>query len=323
MDNLQNPNVVQKKRHKDMTKEEKLEYGRQCSAAFRKRRKEAGLSSRGGAPPLRIRKTGKVAEQNRIKAKRHHDKLLALDPEATREEGRQHQQSLRWKAAGGPVGALVSTAIRNILIPYRKADTVRRRIPIDVTRARERKQTDPAYASRCRVRSRINSWLKLSHPLGKLGKSATTFKMVGCTQVDFYDHLRQQRSEFNPSTHEIDHIFPLYSYNIIDNVQQLHATHFSNSQPLCISENRWKSNKLPTKAMAVKVDRDKWPPGITEDMLPDIYPGWATPLRMCVAPPPGEHSSTGPVDHTCDVSWFASEYNDSDESVFSSDEGDS
>ena len=32
--------------------------------------------------------------------------------------------------------------------------------------------------------------------------------------------------------------------------------------------------------MAAKVDPACWPDVITMDMLPDIYPGWATPLRM-------------------------------------------
>ena len=50
--------------------------------------------------------------------------------------------------------------------------------------------------------------------------------------------------------------------------------------PLLTSENKVKCNKLPTKAMAAKVTRSCWPDGITMDMLPDIYPGWRTPLRM-------------------------------------------
>jgi len=79
---------------------------------------------------------------------------------------------------------------------------------------------------------------------------------------------------------ELDHIFPLNRYDVIDVVQQMSVAHFTNMQPLKQPENRNKSDKLPTKAMAAKVDRDKWPPGITEDMLPDIYPGWATALRM-------------------------------------------
>jgi len=35
--------------------------------------------------------------------------------------------------------------------------------------------------------------------------------------------------------------------------------------------------------MAAKVERWCWPDGVTEDMLPDKYDGWATPLRMAAA----------------------------------------
>jgi hypothetical protein len=56
--------------------------------------------------------------------------------------------------------------------------------------------------------------------------------------------------------------------------------HWTNTQLLTPVENRSKSGRLPTKAMAAKVDRCCWPDGVTEDMLPTIYPGWSSPLRM-------------------------------------------
>lgn len=55
--------------------------------------------------------------------------------------------------------------------------------------------------------------------------------------------------------------------------------HFSNLWPLTKEENNEKNGRMPTKAMAAQVQRWAWPPGITEDMLPDIYDGWATPLH--------------------------------------------
>ena len=69
-------------------------------------------------------------------------------------------------------------------------------------------------------------------------------------------------------------------YRIQEQKQQEKAMNFTNMQPLTKYENEIKLNKLPTKAMAAKVNPDCWPDGITIDMLPDIYPGWATPLRM-------------------------------------------
>ncbi len=76
---------------------------------------------------------------------------------------------------------------------------------------------------------------------------------------------------------EIDHIFPFKYYTLS---QQQRVGHFTNCQPLLKPENSFKSDKLPTKAMAAKVARWAWPDGVTEDMLPDQYDGWRTPLRM-------------------------------------------
>ena len=79
---------------------------------------------------------------------------------------------------------------------------------------------------------------------------------------------------------EIDHVFPMDMYDFSLDENQYRCSNYTNMQPLLPRENRQKWNKLPTKAMAARVDRSCWPDGITEDMLPDIYPGWRTPLRM-------------------------------------------
>ena len=79
-------------------------------------------------------------------------------------------------------------------------------------------------------------------------------------------------------THDIDHIFPIDVY--VERGDKQNANHYSNLQPLTAVENGSKKDKLPTKAMAAKVDPAFWPNGITMDMLTDIYPGWRTPLRM-------------------------------------------
>ena len=135
------------------------------------------------------------------------------------------------------------------------------------------RQNNPAFvlAQRCRDR--------LRHILEANGakKENTTLQDVGisCSALATYLGV-----ENGIKGQEIDHIFPLSAYNWNDITSQSRSMHYTNLQPLSRNENIDKFDKLPTKAMAAKVDRDKWPPGITEDMLPDIYPGWATPLRM-------------------------------------------
>ena len=64
--------------------------------------------------------------------------------------------------------------------------------------------------------------------------------------------------------------------------KQKEMMNWSNLQPLTAAENIDKRDKLPTKAMAASVDPSCWPDGINMDDLPEIYPGWATPLRMLV-----------------------------------------
>ena len=67
-------------------------------------------------------------------------------------------------------------------------------------------------------------------------------------------------------------------YNIADPGEQRKAMHYSNLQPLSVQGNKDKGDKLPTKAMAAKVERWAWPVGVTEEDLPDQYVGWRSPL---------------------------------------------
>jgi hypothetical protein len=139
-------------------------------------------------------------------------------------------------------------------------------------REKERRDTDPEYHTAILLRRRLKGALKR----GGNDKSGKTIDLVGCTVVEFNAHIELQ-GKFETKI-ELDHIFPFTCYNL--DTDQHRVMHFTNYQPLTLSENRKKADKLPTKAMAAKVDRSCWPDGVTEDMLPDIYPGWSTPLRM-------------------------------------------
>jgi len=137
---------------------------------------------------------------------------------------------------------------------------------------RDRRSKDPTFLVETRTRSRLGNFLRST---GK-SKSSSTFSLVGCSPDELRVHLSIDTVD-DMLKHQIDHIFPLVAFRS-KNIDS--ASHYSNLQMLPQTANRDKFDKLPTKAMAAKVDRDKWPPGITEDMLPDIYPGWATALRM-------------------------------------------
>jgi hypothetical protein len=144
------------------------------------------------------------------------------------------------------------------------------------SRRRERVQTDLSFACSNRIRSRLKSALKTAG----VQKGNSIIEFIGTTWDQLIQHIGDGYSEMEIKDGHVDHIFPLNRFDFSDQAQIASAAHFTNLQILSSHENLSKSAKLPTKAMAAKVDRDKWPPGITEEMLPDIYDGWATPLRM-------------------------------------------
>ena len=146
---------------------------------------------------------------------------------------------------------------------------------LQLKREKERRSTDSNYHTALLLRQRLRGMLKQA----KGSKRTQTLNLIGTNLEDVKQHIDSQW-DTNRGTYDIDHVFPFRFYDIDSEQGQRTVMHYSNMQPLSGNENKMKSDKLPTKAMAAKVDRDKWPPGITEDMLPDIYPGWSTPLRM-------------------------------------------
>jgi len=143
---------------------------------------------------------------------------------------------------------------------------------------KDKRENDPLFLISERCRDRLNAFLKRAHGT----KTGHTHDLVCCTWEEFHDHLNAQMDGEGWKEIELDHIFPFHAFKHDDAIQKK-VMHYTNVQPLTVAENRSKATKLPTKEMAAKVDRNCWPYGITEDMLPDIYPGWATPLRMHAA----------------------------------------
>ena len=149
-----------------------------------------------------------------------------------------------------------------------------RRQPKANARNRVRRREDPAFCVKYRMRARLSEALRLAG--GARGQSTAAY--IGCSYDVLSAHLREQwhaATEF-----EVDHVFPFAAYNMHEEGDLRRVMHYSNTQPLLKAENLSKSDQLPTKAMAAKVARWAWPDGVTEDMLPDKYDGWRTPLRM-------------------------------------------
>ena len=140
---------------------------------------------------------------------------------------------------------------------------------------RKKRKTSPKHLTAMRLRSRLGVFLRSV----KMPKHSATFNLVGKSAGEVHRYLQQQlRPGEDYRKCQIDHIFSVYRYKDVQD--QTKMMHWTNLQPLSPEENRSKSDNLPTKAMAAKVARWAWPDGVTEDMLPDIYDGWSTPLRM-------------------------------------------
>jgi hypothetical protein len=137
-------------------------------------------------------------------------------------------------------------------------------------RRKTRRLTDAEYVIKDRLRARFRSALLRKGA----SKPGTTERLVGCDAKTLNERLQFDAGK------EIDHIFPFEWYDLHSAEDCARVMHYTNLVQLTSKENEDKASKLPTKAMAAKVQRDKWPTGITEDDLPDIYDGWATPLRM-------------------------------------------
>ena len=190
-----------------------------------------------------------------------------------------------------PVVNCVARAISSLIQATKARDTQKNYMQNRVNKdrvnkqARDRRVNDPVYRAERNLRSRLADYARTHGFI----KGASTERLLKCSYKEF--EARMSSFDENHDNCEYDHIFPMSRYDLGSKDNQLRCMHHTNFQPLTITENRTKSAKLPTKAMAARVDRDCWPDGVTEDMLPDIYPGWATPLRMHVNSP-GASSST-------------------------------
>ena len=269
------------KRWSEMDREEKLQYQRDCGARHREKKRREN-------PPRKVIDTPE-AEYNRDKAKRHYHLLKGRDEEATLAAGRQHQADLRLKRDGGPIGRLIKNAVKNVLQPYKEADQRAHRQRRENKYRRDRYSEDDVYRFRCRLRVRLVTYLRTTG--NPVAKEEATLSMVMKPVGQLLEDL-EEASGLLVSASEVDHIFPLSRFNLALAHNVAAVMHWSNLQLLTSNENKWKNDRLPTKAMAAKVDHSCWPDGITVDMLPDIYPGWATPLRMHLPSSSGAGSSS-------------------------------
>ena len=208
-----------------------------------------------------IRKGKKTPAQNREAKQRYKERHPERVKAQAKVSGQRNHQKNRQRR-------LV------IMAAYRSKDVNKKKhAAYMATYVPNRRAHDPIFRLKDTIRARLSAFLN-----GKgTTKNASTFTLVGCTATELILHLGDTPKA---GSKHVDHIFPLDCHPLETLDEQMKAQHFSNLQLLTLEENLSKSSKLPTKAMAAKVARWAWPDGVTEDMLPDIYPGWSTALRM-------------------------------------------
>lgn len=110
---------------------------------------------------------------------------------------------------------------------------------------KHKKATDPQFKLKHILRLRLLDALKRDN----ITKNHSALELIGCSIEQCKQHIEQQfKPEMNWSNHgsywEIDHIIPCDIYNLEDEDQQKQCFHYTNLQPLTISENRSKKNKI-------------------------------------------------------------------------------
>lgn len=123
----------------------------------------------------------------------------------------------------------------------------------------EWKQNNPEYRANYRRRRKIsNPELKVTDGIRRAinialknnTKAGNTTELLGCSIEYLHTYIE---SLFQPGmTWEnhgrygwhIDHIIPLSYFNLADHIQQKHAWHYTNLQPLWAADNLKKSNKI-------------------------------------------------------------------------------
>jgi Zn ribbon nucleic-acid-binding protein len=110
---------------------------------------------------------------------------------------------------------------------------------------KDKKASDPQFKLKHILRLRLLDALKRDN----VTKRHSALELLGCSVEQCKYHIEQQfKPEMNWSNHgsywEIDHIIPCDLFDLTDIEQQKQCFYYTNLQPLTVSENRSKKNKV-------------------------------------------------------------------------------
>jgi len=143
----------------------------------------------------------------------------------------------KWRIRNNKLAPKLSREEKEILVAQRKKDKNQKQ---NSRRKLYRSNTNYRLIANCR--SRIYGALK------KGFKSYSSEELIGCSMETYKLYLetlfKPQMSWENYGKWEIDHIIPCSTFNLSDPEQQKICFHYTNTQPLWISENRSKCNRV-------------------------------------------------------------------------------
>lgn len=111
---------------------------------------------------------------------------------------------------------------------------------------RERRKTDANYKLACLLRSELYQYIKNGKMKEKMGE------LTGC-DVDFltswlsFQFFGEMTDENYGSVWCIDHVIPVSSYNLLDDIELKECYHWTNLRPCILMDNSTKTNKLNKK----------------------------------------------------------------------------
>lgn len=109
---------------------------------------------------------------------------------------------------------------------------------------KKRKDTDINFKLAILLRKRLNTIIK------KEIKAGSAVKDLGCTCEELKHHLESKFQEgmswdnYGRTGWHIDHIIPLWSFDLTNRKEFVRAVHYTNLQPLWAVDNIRKSNKI-------------------------------------------------------------------------------
>lgn len=134
-----------------------------------------------------------------------------------------------------------SDKVKSTAAKYRKKYKVR-----ITTHCRMRKHSSPTFRLIENVRTRM--W----HGLKGYIKTSKTEKLLGCTFMEFKDHIEKQFVEgmswdnYSYRGWHVDHIKPISLFDLSKEDEQYRAFNYKNCQPLWAKDNLRKSNRYET-----------------------------------------------------------------------------